>query len=180
MGRARRAWADGGYYHVYSRGSRAAPIFKDRRDRRTFMTILDHVFCERDVAAFSYSLLDNHYHCVLRGPSSGLSMPMQLVNGGYARTLGRRYGTDAHVFRNRFGCTPIRNEDHLVWAIRYVERNPVEAGLCRDPVHWEWSSFGAIAGVRTGPACLAADAVRELFGGGYRGRCAFADFVRSR
>jgi REP element-mobilizing transposase RayT len=179
MGRAHRVWVDHGAYHVYSRGSRKEAIFRDRQDRRTFMQILDHVFCARGVLALSYSLLENHYHGVLRAPPGGLSMPMQLLNGGYSRMFGRRYASDAHVFRNRFGCVHIDNEEHLVWAIRYVERNPVEAGLCRDPAHWEWSSFGTIAEDRAGPSCLAVDRVRELFGGGLRGRRAFAEFVRA-
>ena len=63
----------------------------------------------------------------------------------------RRYGGDAHVFRNRFGAKPVETDEHLAAAARYVVLNPVRARVCRHPGQWPWSSYRATAGLAPVP-----------------------------
>ena len=76
---------------------------------------------------------------------------MKNVNHRYALRFDRRWGRTAHVFQNRFGAVYQKSEEQFLWTLRYVVRNPVEAGLCASPFDWRWTSFAATAGLVPAP-----------------------------
>jgi hypothetical protein len=87
---------------------------------------------------------------------------MRDLNGGYARAYNKRYGGDAHVFRNRFGARLVERDEHLLAAARYIVLNPVRAGICAAPEDWPWSSYRATAGLAPRPPYLSLDLLFEL------------------
>jgi hypothetical protein len=70
---------------------------------------------------------------------------------------------------------PIKDDAHLVCVSRYIHRNPVEAGLAREPQDWLWSSAGAYLGTARAPAWLRTDAILEMFGA--MARREYRDFI---
>jgi putative transposase len=174
MGRAPRFFEPGGTYHVWSRGSNRQLIFKLDSDHVDFLGCLDRVVARTNVRCLAYCLMSNHYHLVLPTLDGELSRAMKVLNGRYALRFNQRYGRDAHLFRNRFGAAHQTSQEQLLWTLRYVVRNPVEAGLCGSPEEWRWSSFRASAGLDRAPRFLdvrqllsyfsdRSDRARELF-----------------
>lgn len=181
MGRPPRIQPAASTFHVTARGVRREALFRDR---------LDHTRHLEQVAAacrrFAWTCLawchvTNHFHLLIRIEDETLSSGMHWLNWMYARRFNERYGYTGHVFERRFGATLVEQEEHLLEAIRYVPLNAVRAGLCADPVDWEWSSFRATARLARPPAFLAVGRVHELFGRTpARAAERYAAFVRAR
>jgi REP element-mobilizing transposase RayT len=164
MGRAPRDFAPGSTYHVYSRGSNRQAIFRFDSDRVDFLLCLERVVRQHELACLAYCLMPNHFHLVVETRDGGLSNAMKALNGRYALRFNRRHKCEAHLFKNRFGAVLQTSDAHLLWTLRYVVRNPVDAGLCSDPGEWPWSSYRASVGEIRPPAFLAVARVRSQFG----------------
>jgi putative transposase len=180
MGRASRVEPVGGVVHVTARGVRRQPIFADDADRRMFMGFFAQSVHRQRWTCLAYCLMTNHFHLLLRLADANLSRGMHRLNWLYALRFNERHGHVGHLFEARFGSREMKDETHLLDALRYIVLNPVRAGLCADPADWAWSSFRATAGLEPCPSFLAAARVRRLFGRGTRGTELYAEFVRER
>jgi putative transposase len=101
------------------------------------------------VRLLAFCLMPNHFHLVL-WPVSGqeVSAYMQLLMNAHIRDVQRRHGTagSGHIYQGRFKNSAILTQRHFLNVCRYVEANPLCAGLVTRAEHWEWSSL-----VRSGP-----------------------------
>lgn len=164
MARGRREWVDGAIYHVFSRGSNRQAIFLNDRDYIEFDVLLAAAIRRHRVDTFGWSFMPNHWHGVFRAPLGGLSSLMKHVNHRYALRFNRRWKRTAHLFENRFGAVLATSEEQFLWALRYVVRNPVEAGICASPFDARWTSFAATAGIAPAPPHLRVDEILAHFG----------------
>ncbi len=93
----------------------------------------------------AYCLMPNHFHLVLWPREDGeVSRWMQWLMTTHVRRHHRRHGTDGHLWQGRFKAFPIQRDAHLLSVLRYVERNPLRAGLVARAEDWPWSSLGAL------------------------------------
>lgn len=164
MARQPREWIEGAIYHVFSRGSNRQAIFLNAGDYVEFDLLLADAFRRHDLDAFGWSLMPNHWHGIVRSPASGLSAFMKSVNHRYALRFDQRWGRTAHVFENRFGAVLQESEEQLKATLRYVVRNPVEAGVCASPRDATWTSYPATAGLAPAPPYLRVDEILAMFG----------------
>lgn len=164
MARARREWLEGAIYHLFSRGSNRQAIFLNEGDYVEFDMLHADAIRKHRLQSFGWSFMPNHWHGLLRCPPSGLSRFMQRLNHRYALRFDRRWGRTAHVFDNRFGAVMQKTEEQFLWTLRYVVRNPVEAGLCASPYDARWTSFRATAGLASAPEFLRVGEILEHFG----------------
>ena len=96
-----------------------------------------------DVAILAYCLMPNHIHLVAVPPEEdSLAILLRRVHGRFAQYFNARRGRCGHLWQNRFYSCPM-GPGHLWTAIRYVESNPVRAGLAAEPSLYEWSSAEA-------------------------------------
>lgn len=178
MARARREWVEGAIYHVFARGSNRQAIFLNEGDYVEFDMLHADAIGKHRLQSFGWSLMPNHWHGLLRCPPTGLSRFMQRLNHRYALRFDRRWGRTAHVFDNRFGAVMQKTEEQFLWTLRYIVRNPVEAGLCASPFDARWTSFKATAGLAPAPEFLRVGEILEHFGhDSDRARELFVDFV---
>jgi REP-associated tyrosine transposase len=164
MARQSREWVEGAIYHVYSRGSNRQAIFLNRGDYVEFEMLLGLALRKHRLDCFGWSLMPNHWHGILRCPPEGLSRFMKAVNQRYALRFDRRWGRTAHLFGNRFGAVLQTSEEQFLGTLRYVVRNPLEAGICASPFDARWTSFAATAGLVPAPDYLRVDQILECFG----------------
>ena len=164
MASPRRDWIDGAIYHVYSRGSNRQAIFLNEGDYVEFEMLLASAIGKHRLDCFGWSLMPNHWHAILRCPSMGLSRFMQQLNHRYALRFDQRWGRRAHVFEARFGAVLQETEEQFLWTLRYVVRNPVEAGICASPFDTRWTSFHATAGLVKAPSHLRVEEILSCFG----------------
>ena len=164
MARSARDWVAGAIYHVFSRGSNRQAIFLNDGDYGEFEMLLSSAFRKHELDCFGWSLMPNHWHGVVRCPQGGLSRFMREVNHRYALRFDLRWGRTAHVFANRFGAVLQTTERQFLGTLRYVVRNPVEAGICASPFDARWTSFAATAGIAPAPEYLRVDQILDCFG----------------
>jgi REP element-mobilizing transposase RayT len=138
-----RVEVEGGIFHVWARGNDQRRIYLDDLDREIYLDILGHVSRTRSWYVLSYCLMDNHVHLVVETPGANLGDGMQFLHGLYAQDFNERHGRVGHLFQGRYGARLLDCDEALWGAIAYVVRNPVEAGLCRRPEDWPWSSHAA-------------------------------------
>jgi REP element-mobilizing transposase RayT len=162
MARSPRAQVPGGIFHITGRGNRRQPIFLDARDREIFLSMLEHLARARSWVGHGYCLIPNHYHLIVETPAGDLSSGMQWLNGRYAQDFNHRHAFEGHLFQGRFYSGQVEGDWHLIELARYLARNPVEAGLCRRPCEWRWSSYRTVAGLEPAGAARFLDVRRVL------------------
>ena len=166
MPRSPREWIEGGIYHIFSRGSNKQAVFVHDRDRTDLLECVERVVRRHSIPCLAFGLMPNHCHWLFEIPADDnrLSIAMKEVNGRYSLRFNRRYGREAHLFRNRFGAVHQQSHQQLLWTVRYIVRNPVDAGLCSDPSELPWTSYRATVGLDPPPAFLAVSKLLSFFG----------------
>ena len=102
----------------------------------------------------AYCLMPNHFHLVLRPHADGdLSRWMQWLLTAHVRRHHRRHRSSGHVWQGRFKAFPAQDDGHLLAVLRYVERNPLRAGLVPSAQDWPWSSL-PLVGSHSRPPCF--------------------------
>jgi putative transposase len=159
-----RIWVPGVLYHVYSRGSDGRAICLDDRDFRSLQGLLLEAAEHAKTLIYAWALMSNHWHGLVRAPEAGLSGFLRRVNHRHSLGSNRRHRRRAHLFENRPGAVQQLTDEQLKWTIRYILRNPLEAGLARTVQSARWTSFRATVGRGPAPEVLAVDEVLGLFG----------------
>lgn len=130
---ARRIEFPGAIYHVTSRGDRHEPIFVDDVDRESLIAVLASGMSRFDAQVLAYCLMGNHYHFVLHTRQANLSLLMRHVNGVYTQAFNRRHAKVGHLLQGRFKAILVDRDAYLLEVCRYVELNPVRAGMVSEP-----------------------------------------------
>lgn len=149
MARLARVVLPGVAHHVTQRCNRRQPIFFSDADRRAYLALLRTGLADAGVACLAWCLMDNHVHLALvPQEASGLRAALGEAHRRYTRHVNAREGWQGYLFQGRFASYPM-DDAHLMNAVRYIECNPVAAGLVAQAGDWHWSSARShIAGKR--------------------------------
>ena len=129
-------------YHVMSRGNARAAVFLDDSDYVAFVALLRRAIERIPMRLFAWCLMPNHFHFVLQPHSApDLGRWMHWLLTAHVQRHRVRYQTIGRIWQGRFTALPIQQDGHLLAVLRYVERNPVRAGLVRTAESWPWSSM---------------------------------------
>ena len=143
MARIARVVLAGHPHHVIQRGNRRQKVFFREADYRIYMDLLAEGCRLAGTACWAYCLMPNHTHLVLTPQSpDGLRNSLAEAHKRYTRQVNFRHGWRGHLWQERFHSFPM-DERHLLACVRYVEQNPVKAGLTDRPEDWPWSSARA-------------------------------------
>ncbi len=141
MARLPRLILPGQPHHVILRGNNRQAIFFSDLDRQQLLAVIGEVSTQYSVAIHAYVLMDNHFHLLLTPPTSeALSRMMQALGRRYVGWFNARHQRSGTLWEGRFRAGLIEGERHLLACMRYIELNPVRAGLCSEPSQWPWSS----------------------------------------
>ncbi len=136
-------------HHVTQRGNRRLPVFFSDDDRRAYLALVAAAAKAHDTACLAWCLMDNHVHLILvPANADGLRATLAEAHRRYSRDVNFREGWRGYLFQGRFASYPM-DDAHLIAAVRYVENNPVAAGMVKAAGDWRWSSARShIAGKR--------------------------------
>jgi putative transposase len=142
MPRHRRWFFPGLSLHVIQRGNNRGDIFQSNDDRQVWLWALRNACDLFGLEVHAYVLMTNHVHLVTT-PSTECSLPkvMQFVGRHYVPYFNRRYSRTGGLFDGRYRASHIHTEQYWYNAVRYVELNPVRAGIVLDPAEYHWSSY---------------------------------------
>ena len=136
-------------YHVLNRGNARAEVFHKDGDYSAFLELMAKANERLPLRILGYVLMPNHFHLVLWPRGDGdLSRWMQWLLTSHVRRYHRHYHGSGHVWQGRFKAFPIDQGEHLLTVLRYVERNPLRAGLVAQAEAWAWSSLAWRGGRR--------------------------------
>ena len=152
MARLRRYAMPGQPQHVIHRGNNRSAIFAEPGDYERFRHHLLSA-CERhSCVVHAYVLMTNHFHLLVTAPdNSALGKAMQSIGLRYVAYFNRRRQRTGTLWEGRYRSAPIDCERYLFTCYRYIEQNPVRAGIVARPEHYPWSSFHANALGRLDP-----------------------------
>ena len=143
MARLPRLTIPGIPYHVTQRGNRRQLVFFEEADRRRYLLLLAEQARRYGLEIWAYCLMDNHVHLiVLPRRTESLTRAIGETHRRYTRMVNFREGWRGYLWQGRFGSVAM-DETHLIAAVRYVERNPVAAGLVGRAEDYPWSSARA-------------------------------------
>jgi putative transposase len=161
MPRAARIVVCGVPYHITQRGNNRQEVFLDEQDYLTYLRLLAHYARARGLEILGYCLMSNHVHLIaVPTLETSLAQAVGHANLRYAQIANERYERSGHLWQSRHYACPL-DRAHLVAAMRYVERNPVRAGLAEEPWEYPWSSAAAHVGGTDQYALLAFDGWRR-------------------
>jgi putative transposase len=146
MPRIRRLQIAGLTQHVIQRGNNRSDIFKCAGDYAVFLSVLREAAARHQLEIHSYALMTNHFH-LLATPqtASALAKTMQSVGLRYVYHFNSRYARTGTLFEGRYRSVLIDTESYWFNCMRYVELNPVRAGLVSTPEAYAWSSYASNA-----------------------------------
>jgi putative transposase len=134
-----------------ARGIEGRKIFVDDEDRKKFISLLQQGLAKSKCRLYAWSLLDNHYHILLRVTDAPLSEMMRRLNSTYARYFNAKYKRRGYLFQERYKSIVTQDQHYVEEIIRYVHLNPIRAGLyrsLRELVRYRWCGHGVLMGER--------------------------------
>jgi putative transposase len=141
-------------HHVRQRGVDRQAVFFSDADRRVYLELVQHSAQQFRTRLLGYCLMSNHVHwIVIPGQPDSLARAFGEAHGRYAHYANALRNRSGHFWQNRFFSCALQTT-HLCAALRYVERNPLRAGLVAAAGEWQWSSAAARTGTVSWPDWL--------------------------
>ena len=128
--------------HLITRGNNRCVLFRDDADRCIYLQFMQEAIEKCACEVHAYVLMDNHVHILATGHLPGeLSDFMQRIGRKFARLMNMRWNRTGTLFEGRFWSSLVDSERYLLTCMRYIELNPVRAGIVRHPREFGWSSY---------------------------------------
>ena len=154
MPRQARLDAPGVLQHVMARGIERRKLFRDDKDRKSFLDRLAIILEETQTQCYAWALIPNHFHILLRTGPTPLSKVMRRLMTGYAVTFNLRHRRSGHLFQNRYKSVVCEEDTYLLELTRYIHLNPLRARLVEDLKSldkYPWSGHSALIGKQKNP-----------------------------
>ncbi|MBO9716865.1 MAG: transposase [Pseudoxanthomonas sp.] len=132
--------------HVVQRGNDRQPCFFADIDRARYLQDLRELALARACQVHAYVLMTNHVHLLVTPRQSGaVAVLMQALGRRYVRYVNDHYRRTGTLWEGRYKACLVDGDDYLLRCYRYIELNPVRAGMVADPAEYPWSSHRANA-----------------------------------
>ncbi len=127
--------------HIVQRGNNRQPIFFEESDYRRFLDDLKEAAEKTQCQVHAFVLMTNHVH-LLATPTTdkGLSQLMQSIGRRYVQYINTSYKRSGTLWEGRYKASLIDEDNYLLTCMRYIELNPVRAGIVENPSAYQWSS----------------------------------------
>lgn len=128
--------------HVIQRGNNRQNCFYSSQDYRLFLSWLRDYAALSECRVHAYVLMTNHVHMLLT-PSNvdSVGLLMKRLGQQYVQYVNRAYKRSGTLWEGRYRSCLVQDDTYLLACYRYIELNPVRAGLIRDPSQYQWSSY---------------------------------------
>jgi REP element-mobilizing transposase RayT len=172
-----------GYVHLSSRGVYGRTIFHDDGERELFLSLYHRWSLKYGWRTLAWVLMGNHHHFLVKLEDGDLTTGVRVLHSGFSRRMHVKYGETrkGHLVRHCFYAGPLETTDAILKVARYIDLNPVRAGLCDRPDAWPWSSYAASMGRTWRRPFHSVDELLELAGvSPTAGRRAYRAFVHEQ
>ncbi len=115
-------------YHVMIRGINQVQLFYDDEDKSAFLDRLERYKKECEFSLYAWCLMGNHAHLLVKTDLDTLSVAMKKLQLSYSSYYDRKYDRTGYLFQDRFKSKPVDGDAYFLATLRYIHRNPLEAG----------------------------------------------------
>ncbi len=130
--------------HIIVRAIEPLTLFSDDEDANCYLRHLHHSANKHHCDLHAYALMPNHVHLLLTPQlEQGIGKVLQRTSRYYVQHFNQRYQHHGSIWQGRYRATLVDDEHYGLSCMRYIEYNPVRAGLVEDPAAYPWSSYGA-------------------------------------
>ncbi len=142
MARLSRYVLPGQPQHVIQRGNNREPVFYEDADYHFYLEKLEAACKKHGCSLHAYVLMTNHAHLLLTpNTSQGIGKVMQMLGRYYVQYFNYTYDRTGTLWEGRYKATLLDSEAYLLTCMRYIELNPVRAGMVEHPRDYPWSSY---------------------------------------
>ncbi len=130
-------------YHCINRSNGRLQIFKNNEDYKLFESLLEEAREITNMRIIAYVVMPNHWHLILQPMNDGdLALFIHALSNKHTRKVHVKTNTigSGHLYQGRYKSFLVESDKYLINLIKYVERNPVRAKLCKKCEDWKWSS----------------------------------------
>ena len=140
MARPHRIEFPGAFFHVYARGNNKQKIFLDEQDYSVYLDRVERYYNRYKFILYAYVLMSNHVHFAIEMCEIPLSKIMQGIQQSYSYYARKKYGLVGHLYQGPYCAVLYDKEEFSLDLVQYIHRNPVEANLIDNPLHYPWGS----------------------------------------
>lgn len=136
-------------HHITQRGNYRQKVFEKKEDFQKYISWINEYSEKYGLSILAYCLMTNHVHFIaIPDKKESMSLAFNMAHMRYAQYINKKKKACGHLWQGRF-YSSILDEEHLLEAVRYVERNPVRANIVKKAWDWNWSSAGEHIGIGT-------------------------------
>ena len=133
-------------YHIVQRGNNREVCFIEPENYQFYLELWQELSAKYQVAVHAYCLMTNHIHfLVTPAADDSISNTMKAIGSRYAQYINKKYKRTGTLWEGRHKSSLVQSEQYLLTCYRYIELNPVRAGMVERPEEYQWSSYGANA-----------------------------------
>ena len=178
MPRKNRIQSSSGVYHWINRGITKKDLFHKAPDYDFFLKLLAEYKNLYNIHIYHYCLMTNHVHLLINAPSTyELSKFSQYVQRRYAYYYSKIYHWGGGIFQGRYKSLPVDKDTYLLECGRYIERNPIKAGLGNKPEEYPYSSYRYYAEGEEDALITASPAYLDISGTPYSRQELYRNYV---
>lgn len=141
MPRSVRTRSKSNIYHIMLRGINREDIFEDEKDIKRFLETLNKYKEVSGYNIFSYCIMNNHIHILIREQSESISDTIKRISSSYVFWYNKKYERCGHLFQDRFKSEAVESDEYFLTVLRYIHQNPVKAGISKNISDYRWSSY---------------------------------------
>lgn len=160
--------------HIVQRGHNRSNCFHAETDRLYYLRLVGKLAGSNRCSVHAYVLMTNHVHLLVTADQpEDVSGFMKQTAQAYAQFVNRTYGHSGSPWEGRFRSSVVQSEEYLLACYRYIELNPVRAGLVIRPEDYRWSSYRSNALGAISPVIIPHDAYLRLGGSPHERQAAY-------
>jgi REP element-mobilizing transposase RayT len=134
-------YQEAGYYHIINRGVERRNIYLEPQDYDFFLDLLLKLSKDYEITIHAFCLMTNHYHLLIETKQTNLSKALQFINDKYSKYFNKKYARSGHLWQGRYKSYPLFDDAHFWIVAKYIERNPIKAGIVKQVDLYKYQSF---------------------------------------
>lgn len=141
MPRQARKKSASGIYHIMLRGINNQVIFEDEEDNNKFIETIKTYKAISGYKIYSYCLMSNHVHLLIKVEKEDLDLILKRVAGSYVYWYNWKYYRRGHLFQDRFKSEPVEDDSYFLTVLRYIHQNPIKGKIAKGIDEYVFSSY---------------------------------------
>lgn len=142
MPRQPRYFLPGYCFHIVARGVNRQATFFDEQDYGLYLKVVHDAAKQHGCSIHAYVLMTNHVHLLMSpGTEEAIPLIFQAIGRSYVQTVNKKHERTGTLWEGRYKACVVDSDEYLLTCYRYIELNPVRAGLASSPSCYRWSSY---------------------------------------